>query len=135
MPRLNDIVSTKLADRVISDAEVSQIREIIEEDGKLDLDDVKLLVELYTQAEERCQAFDDLFFSVLEQVVVEDGEVQPSEQYYLLKMIYSDREILPREREFLKRLRKIIARPSPEFKSLCDTALAAPDKNWDVGGR
>jgi uncharacterized tellurite resistance protein B-like protein len=135
MPRLQDVVSTKLADRVISDDEVSQIREIIDEDGKLDLDDVKLLVELYTQAEERCQAFDDLFFSVLEEVIVEDGEVSPSEQYYLLKMLYSDREILPRERDFLQRLRKLISRPSPEFEALCDTALAAPAKNWDVGGR
>ena len=135
MRRLHDIVSTKLADRVISDAEVSRIREIIDEDWKLDLEDVKLLVELYTQAEERCQAFDDLFFSVLERVIVEDGEISPSEQYYFLKMIYSDREILPREWEFLKRLRKLISRPSPEFEALCDTALAAPAKNWDVGGR
>ena len=135
MPRFHEIVSTMLADRVIGDAEVSEIRQIINEDWKLDIEDVKLLVELYTQAEHRCQAFDDLFFSVLEQVIVEDGEVQPSEQYYLLKMIYSDREILPREREFLQRLRKLITRPSAEFEALCDTALAAPATNWDVGGR
>jgi uncharacterized tellurite resistance protein B-like protein len=135
MSRMHEIVSTMIADRTISDAEVAQIREIVNQDGKLDLDDVKLLVELYTQAEQRSAAFEDLFFTVLEQAILLDGEVQPSEQYYLLRMIYSDREIRPREIEFLKRLRKSLKRRSPELEALCDTALAAPATNWDVGGR
>jgi hypothetical protein len=39
------------------------------------------------------------------------------------------------EREFLKKLRGKLPRRSPEFEELYATALAAPAKNWSVGGR
>ena len=73
--------------------------------------------------------------SVLEEVILEDGQIQPSEQYYLLKMIYSDRVINDREREFLRKLKETATSISPDFEALCDTALDAPDTNWDIGGR
>ena len=61
--------------------------------ASLNLDDVKLLVQLYCEADHRCPAFEDLFFDVLEEVLLEDGQIQPAEQFYLLKMLYSDRKI------------------------------------------
>jgi len=133
--KFHEFVSTTLSDRKISDSEVPMIREYLYQDGRLDLEDVKLLVELYCQATEYCPAFDDLFFSVLEQVILEDGEIQPSEQFYLLKMLYSDREIRDREKEFLLRLRQTAKHTTPEFEALCDEALKAPPTAWSVGGR
>ena len=134
MNNFHDFVSTTLADRKIEEAEVALIRDQLYADGRLDLDDVKLLVELYCGATERCPAFDALFFSVLEEVILEDGEVQTAEQFYLLKMVYSDRVITDHERQFLRSLRDKVIRVSPEFDMLCEDALNAPSTNWSVGG-
>ena len=66
---------------------------------------------------------------------VADGQITPSEEFYLLKMIYSDREIREPEREFLRRLRKQLPKRPASFEQLFETALNAPAKNWSVGGR
>ncbi len=134
MTRLQDFVAKKLSDRQICDAEVPAIRERLYADGQLNLDDVKLLIELYCEADRRSPAFEDLFFSVLEEVLLEDGEIQPAEQYYLLKMLYSDRKIGEREREFLQGIRRRAVNRTTEFDALCETALAAPATNWTTGG-
>ena len=135
MSSFHELLSTILADGRIDDADVTSIREYLYRDGKLDLDDVKVLVELYGEARQRTPPFDDLFFEVLEQVILADGEVQPSEQFYLLKMLYSDREVRPREKEFLLKLRRKASCTTPEFEALCDEALQAHPTAWDEGGR
>ena len=71
---------------------------------------------------------------MLEDVLLEDGEIQPAEQFYLLKMLYSDREIRQPERQFLQNIRQRVKNRAPEFEALCQTALAAPAKGWSVGG-
>jgi hypothetical protein len=134
MTKFQHFVAKKLSDRKICDAEVPAIRERLYADGQLNLDDVKLLIELYCEADKRCPAFEKLFFSVLEEVLLEDGEVQPAEQFYLLKMLYSDRKICKAEREFLQSVRDRAAVRTPEFEALCQTALAAGPSNWSVGG-
>lgn len=123
------------ADGGITNDEIQPIRQYLDADNTLDLDDVKLLVELYCDAKNRCPAFDELFFSVLERVLLSDGQISPSEEFYLLKMIYSDREIREPEREFLRRLRKQLPSRSASFENLFETAINSPAKNWSVGGR
>jgi uncharacterized tellurite resistance protein B-like protein len=135
MNQFYQFLATIQADGGISDNEVPVIRQKLLEDGQLDANDVKLLVELYCDAENRCPAYDELFFSVLEKVFLADGQITPSEEFYLLKMIYSDREIREPEREFLRRLRRQLPERSASFESLFDTAMNAPAKNWSVGGR
>jgi hypothetical protein len=131
----HEFVSANLADGKIDDAEVPVIRDRLHEDGHLDMQDVRLLVELYCGATEYSSAFEDLFFSVLEEVFLADGEIQPSEQFYLLKLLYSDRKIRQREKEFLLTLRKRATHTTPEFEALCDEALHAHPTAWSVGGR
>jgi hypothetical protein len=135
MSQFYQLLSRIQADRGITEEEIQPIRQHLQADSKLDLDDVKLLVELYCNAESRCQAFDALFFDVLEKVFLTDGQISPSEEFYLLKMLYSDREIHEPEREFLRRLRKQSKTQSSSFEALFDTAMNAPAKNWSVGGR
>jgi hypothetical protein len=124
-----------LADKRIDETEVPVIREYVFRDGQVNLEDVRLLVELYCEARQRCPEFDDLFFDVLEKAILSDGEIQPAEEFYLLKMLYSDREVHHREREFLMHLRNRAKRTTPEFDALCREALVAPATGWDVGGR
>ena len=135
MSHFNQFVSKMLADRQLDEEDVSQVRQMLYQDGRLNLDDVRSLIELYCSADRRSPAFDNLFFSVLEQVLLEDGEVQLSEQFYLLKMLYSDRQVNDTERYFLRRLQNKAARSTPEFERLCETAFNSPSTNWDVGGR
>jgi hypothetical protein len=130
-----ELLSTVLADHRIDDCDFLMICDQLYRHGKLGLDDAKWLVELYCQAQERCPAFDELFFRVLEEIFLADGEIQPSEQFYLLKMLYSDRIITEREKEFLHTLLQKAQHTSPEFEELCREAFRADPTDWDVGGR
>jgi hypothetical protein len=135
MSQFHQFLATIQRDGVISDSEVPLIRQKLNEDGQLDVQDVKLLIELYCESKGRSSEFDSLFFSVLEEVFLRDGQITPDEEYYLLKMLYSDREIREVELEFLRRLCKQLPKRSQSFDALLETAMNAPKKNWSVGGR
>jgi hypothetical protein len=135
MNRLGELLTTILADKAIGSEELDMIGEAVVQDGKLDLDDVKLLVELYCGARERDPAFDNVFFDTLGHVMLDDGQISPTEQFYLLKMIYSDHEITAREREFLTRIRSAMKEPNADFEKLYETAMAADATDWCVGGK
>lgn len=135
MHRVGELIAKVLADDAICQQDLELIGEAVVSDGRLDLDDVKLLVELYCNARDRDPAFDDVFFDTLEHVMLDDGEISPSEQFYLLKMIYSDHEILAREREFLTRIRAAMTKRCPDFEKLYETAMTAESTGWCVGGK
>ncbi len=135
MANLYRLQSELLKDHKITDDEVAIIRDYIEEDGQLDLDDVKFLVGLLSGAHDVCAAFDDLFFPVLKQVLLADGRISMDEQFYLLKMLYSDGHVRDCEREFLFELRGQLAETTPEFEALCDQILTVPARGWSLGGR
>lgn len=135
MPGLNALRELILNDGRITENEVGVIRRYIQADSQLDLDDVKCLVQLLSEATEVCAAFDEVFFPALREVILEDGRVGPAEQFYLLKMLYSDGHIRPSEVQFLLELRESVTEVTPELEALCETALQAQETNWDVGGR
>jgi hypothetical protein len=135
MSSLSQLRSELLRDGRITEAEVEVIRDHIHRDGRLDLEDVKFLVGLLSEARDVCPAFDELFFPVLKEVVLEDGRIGQDEQFYLLKMLYSDGNVRPIEKQFLLELREEAQELTPEFEALCGVALAAHPTNWDVGGR
>ena len=135
MSRLRELQSAVLQDGKITLDEVDAIRNYIREDGQLDLEDVKALVELLAHAKEVCPEFDELFFPALKEVVLSDGRIGCDEQFYLLKMLYSDGHIRDSERKFLAQLQREAVETTPDFDLLCETAANAPAKNWCVGGR
>ncbi|MBN2294180.1 MAG: hypothetical protein JXM70_17265 [Pirellulales bacterium] len=124
MPNLYQLRSELLQDGRITDNEVEVIQDHIRSDGRLDLEDVKFLVELLCGAREVCAAFDDLFFPILKEVILEDGRIGQDEQFYVLKMLYTDGHIRENEKQFLRQLRKEAKEINPEFEALCDEALA-----------
>lgn len=132
---LQELRTKVLHDEKITVDEVEVIREYLRQDGRLNLDDMKVLIELLSDAKEVCPEFDELFFPALKEVVLADGLIGSDEQFYLLKMLYSDGHIRDCERTFLAELRREAKQTSPEFEWLCETAAQAPAKNWDVGGR
>ena len=132
MARLQDVLAQVLFDRRITENEVSTIRDQIEQDGKLDLQDVKFLVQILSDATEVCPAFDDLFFPILEEVILQDGKIGRDEQFYLLKMLYSDGHIRDREKQFLRELRDKTTDAPAEFDELCSIAFDAHPTNWSI---
>jgi hypothetical protein len=134
MSKFHQFIEKIQADGKICDAEVLLVGEQLEADGRLDIADVKLLVELYCGTKKRSKAFDDLFFTVLEKVLLADKSISQAEEFYLLKLIYSDRKITDRERDFLRKLRKEIPQRTASFEKLFETAMSAPSTNWCVGG-
>jgi hypothetical protein len=132
MTNLQQVLDECVIDRRITDDEVRIIRDSIEQDGQLDLQDVKFLVELLAGATEVCPAFDDLFFPVLKEVILRDTRILDDEQFYLLKMLYSDGYIREREKQFLAELRREAVEVPPAFDALCETAFAAKPRDWDL---
>jgi len=121
-----------LRDHQITDDEVAVIREYIEQDGKLDMDDIRFLVDLLADAREVSAGFDDLFFPALKEVILRDGIIGYDENYYLLKMLYVDGVVRDCERDFLLELRQEATHVSPEFESMCQQALTVVDRGWSV---
>lgn len=134
MARLHQLLEHILEDKRITADEVQVIQDYLVEDGKLDLNDVRFLVELLTGANEVCDEFDDLFFPVLKGVLLEDGRIDQSEQFYLLKMIYGDGEIRPSELRFLKELRDEAKEVPAEFDEYCKIAEKAHPTEWSLDG-
>ncbi len=135
MSHLHELRSELLEDWRITDSDVEVLEDHIRRAGRLYLEDVKFLIELLCEAREVCEAFDELFFPALKEVILEDGHIGPDEQFYLLKMLYSDGNVRESEKQFLLQLREEALEVTPEFEALCEEALAAPATNWDVGGR
>jgi hypothetical protein len=135
MSRLQDLRSELLCDGKITENEVGVIRDYIQENGTLDLADVKFLVELLGDARTVSPSFDALFFPVLKDVLLADGKIGPDEQYYLLKMLYADGNVRESEKQFLRELMAETKEVTPELQALCETAFNAPSTNWSVGGK
>lgn len=134
MASYHEVVQHILADQKIDAGEVRQLCEHVYRNGSPNLEDVKLLVELYTGVTNPSEAFEDFFYGVLKKVILADGEIQPGEQFYLLKVLYSDRVIRPRELAFLRELRREARQVTPDFEQLCQSAFQAPATSWSVGG-
>lgn len=120
--------------RKITDAEVDRLCSFVYRDHTPNLEDVRELTSIYISLLTSNDKFDKFYFGALKQIILEDGEIQPAEQFYLLQLLYSDRTIRPVELEFLRELKRDARVPSPEFNELCKTAFQATATNWDVGG-
>lgn len=121
-----------LADGKITVNEVEKIKRHMAENGALDIQDARLLVELMRDAKEVCSEFDALFFPCLREIILQDGRVGMDEQFILLQMLYSDGSVRECEKEFLQELYRDADEVTPEFKQLCLTALECPETDWKL---
>ncbi len=135
MASLYSIMEQVVADKKITEQEVAVIQQYIRQNGRLDLEDVRFLVQLLVDSREVCPAFDRLFFPILKEVLLADGRIQNDELFYLFKMVYGDGRVRNSEREFLLELRRECRETTAEFDAFCDQVLATPDSGWSLGGR
>jgi uncharacterized tellurite resistance protein B-like protein len=124
-----------LRDGKITDQEVEVLRQYLHEKGRLDMEDLKFLIELLSEAHKVAPAFDEIFFPALKKVILADGRIGQDEQFYLLKMLYSDNNVRESEKQFLRELRHEAKEITPEFEALLDEALQAPAVSSSVSRR
>lgn len=135
MAGLHEFRERLLSDGKITVTEVALIEQYIHEDGQLDYQDIKFLVSLIKDADYVCPEFDEMFFPVMRQVILADGQVTADEQYLLLHMLYSDGDVRECERQFISEIVRDVDTVTPELEYLCETAMSTLGKSWDVGGK
>jgi hypothetical protein len=121
-----------LRDGKITSNEVAALKEYVIEDGVLDYQDIKFLVGLMKEAKSVCEEFDEVLFPAMRHVFLADGTIGMDEQYLLLQMLYSDGEVRDAERGFISELYREVENVTPEFQSLCETALNSDSKGWSL---
>jgi hypothetical protein len=134
MHTLKELVATILAKRTVTDTDIAYLSDCVYAGHQPNIDDIRLLTELYTGLATPSAKFTQFYFGTLKKTILADGEIQPSEQFYLLKMLYSDREVRTEELTFLRELKREARVVSPEFDALCAEAFQVKGKSWDVGG-
>jgi len=134
MPGLYQLRDELLSDGRIAEAEVARIRAYVGEDGRLDGEDMRFLVELLSDAQEVSPAFEEYFYATLKEIILEDGVVSPAEQFYLMKMLYSDGVVRDTQSRFLCELYDEAKHKSPELAAKLETAAGCHDTQWQLGG-
>jgi hypothetical protein len=124
MTTLRELKYQLLAKGTIGDEETGFIRAHLRDDGRIDLDEMRFLVELYCEADKVSASFKTFLLEALKEHILADGEIIISEQYYLLKALYADGKVDDEERRFLHELRQEVTKPSPEFDQLYEEVLA-----------
>lgn len=126
MSHLTQRTSELLVDGCISTREVEKIREHIEQDGILDLDDVIFLIDLLGRADSVCPEFDEVFLPLMRHVLLKDGKIDADEQVLLVDMMTARGCIREAELQLLKDLLVESTEVTPEFRTLCKAAFAIP---------
>jgi uncharacterized membrane protein YebE (DUF533 family) len=123
-------LSAILADGVIDETEVKVLKKELWADGVIDRDEVKFLIELRNTAQKKAKtgelhpAFERLFFSAIEQNVLEDGKISTKEANWLRTMLFADGKIDANEKKFLTKLKKSATAVSPAFEKLYEECMA-----------
>jgi hypothetical protein len=123
-------LSAILADGVIDETEVKVLKKELWADGVIDRDEVKFLIELRNTAQKKAKtgelhpAFERLFFSAIEQNVLEDGKISTKEANWLRTMLFADGKIDANEKKFLTKLKKSATAVSPAFEKLYAECMA-----------
>jgi uncharacterized tellurite resistance protein B-like protein len=119
-------IATLLADGQIDDKECNALKKELWADGKIDMAEVKFLVELRNEAQKKAKAlkaevnpnFTKLFFKAIEDNVLKDGTISGSEAKWLRTMLFADGKIDEDEKKFLTKIKKAAKTTSPAFDAL-----------------
>jgi len=123
MSNFSELKKSILADGVIDEAEVKQLRDVLYVDGKIDKEEAEFLFELNdaVTGKENSPAWEALFVEAITSFLLEDevspGEIDDDEAQWLLAKIQGDGQIDTTERSLLDNL-KAKARAFPEILNL-----------------
>jgi uncharacterized membrane protein YebE (DUF533 family) len=123
-----------LADGKIDETEVRLLRKELWEDGQIDPDEVKFLIDLRNLAQKKAkgevsEGFEKLFFKAITENVLKDGRIDAAEAGWLRTMLFADGKIDAGEYDFLKKLKKGATGTSPEFDALYAECVGKYEKS------
>ena len=105
---------------------IAAIRQSIEQDGALDIDDAMFLIHLLGEADEVCSEFDELFMQLMRHVFLKDGKIDLQEQTALVEMLGTGETIRESQKKLLHDLQIEAKEVTPGFKKWCDAVLSIP---------
>jgi uncharacterized tellurite resistance protein B-like protein len=108
-----------LADGSIDGPETAILSQEIMADGVVDSEEMEFLIELRSSAESVCDEFDQMFFTALQDDLLQDGAIDADEARRLREIIFADGKVEDNEKQFLAGLRSSATSVSPEFEQLC----------------
>ncbi|MCE9533961.1 MAG: hypothetical protein K8T89_22990 [Planctomycetes bacterium] len=120
---LKDQILNEGVDLQIDEADWARIRALLPETGEPSRDDLRVLLDMRTEARVVCPAFDSYFFPAFKANLLADGKISTTEQFEILRMLYSGGGIDATERRFLQDLRRALREPSPEFEAMYKQAM------------
>ncbi len=128
-------IMTFLADGVQNLGEkLKALKKELLEDEVLDEQEIKFLTDLRTNAHKRAKskkatldpAFDAMFFKLLYDQLMIDGQIDKEEAGWLREVLFADGKIDAQEKAFLQKLKKAAKnKTSPEFDKLYEECMAA----------
>jgi hypothetical protein len=124
--KLSDLKNQILQEGVdlqIDETDWDRIREMLPQNSCPSPDDLRILLEMRTEARSVCPAFDAYFFPMFKASLLADGEISAMEQFQLLSMLYGGGGIDENERRFLKEIRRDLKAVSPEFETMYQQAM------------
>jgi uncharacterized tellurite resistance protein B-like protein len=111
MGKFNELKTAILADGIIDENEVKQLREVLYADGKIDKEEAELLFELNDAVSGKANAasWETLFVEAITSYLLEDktspGEIDEEEEKWLLSKIQGDGQVDETEKALLLHLK------------------------------
>jgi uncharacterized tellurite resistance protein B-like protein len=111
MSKFNELKTSILADGVIDESEVKQLREVLYADGKIDREEAEFLFELNDAVSGKANddSWEALFVEAITSHLLEDetspGEIDEDEAKWLLAKIQGDGQLDKTERALLLNLK------------------------------
>ena len=123
-----------LADKRVDETEVPAIREYVFRDGQVNLEDVRLLVDSIAKPASGARSSTTSSSTSWEAAVLADGEIQPAEEFYLLKTLTPTAKSAHAKKSSCCTCGSGRSGPRPRSTVLCREALACPSTGWSTGG-
>jgi uncharacterized tellurite resistance protein B-like protein len=107
MSKLHELKKSILADGVIDECEVKQLREVLYADGKIDREEADFLFELNDAVTSKANhsSWETLFVEAISAYLLEDGVVDDEEANWLLSKIQGDGQLDKNEKALLLNLK------------------------------
>ena len=118
-------MSALLADGTIDEREVAILRKEFFADRRIDRIEMEFLLEARKKARTSVPSYEKLLFEALRSVVLEGGVITAEKTEWIRQFVYADGQIDAAEKLWLRELKKMADRVSPEFEALYQRAVGS----------
>jgi len=123
MADFQKLKATVLTDGTIDSEEVDLICRELYRESRIDQEVVDFLVDLRNEALWVCPTYERLCFDFVKFHLLADGSLDVEKTAWLRAMLFADRPISARDRQFLRELRDQAEEVSYAFEELCDELM------------